>query len=58
MPTLEQQIAAKFLASLSAAKALEDEKIDQLRALLTSGKKVKTDELVKLFAEPSGGDVK
>lgn len=58
MPTLQQQIAAKFLASLAAAKALEDEKIDQLRLLLASGKKLKTDELVKLFAEPSGGDVK
>ena len=58
MPTLQQQIAAKFLASLSAAKALDDEKINQLRVLLASGKKVKTDELVKLFAEPSGGDVK
>lgn len=58
MPTLQQQIAAKFIASLSAAKALDDEKINQLRVLLGSGKKLKTDELVKLFAEPSGGDVK
>lgn len=58
MPKLDQQIAAKFLASLAAAKALEDEKIDQLRALLGSGKKLKPDELVKLFAEPSAGDVK
>jgi hypothetical protein len=58
MPTLQQQIAAKFLASLSATKTLDDEKIDQLRTLLASGKKLKTDELVKLFAEPSGGDVK
>ena len=58
MPTLQQQIAAKFLAALSAGKALEDDKIDQLRLLLSSGKKLKTDELAKLFAEPSGGDVK
>lgn len=58
MPTLQQQIAAKFLASLSAAKALDDEKINQLRVILASGKKLKTDELVKLFAELSGGDVK
>ncbi len=58
MPTLQQQIAAKFLASIAAAKVLDDEKIDQLRVLLASGKKLKTDELVKLFAEPSGGDVK
>ena len=58
MPTLEQQIAAKFLASLAATKALEEEKIEQLRVLLASGKKLKTDELVKLFAEPSGGDLK
>jgi hypothetical protein len=58
MQTLQHQIAAKFLASLSATKALEDEKIDRLRVLLASGKKLKTDELVKLFAEPSEGDVK
>jgi hypothetical protein len=58
MPTLERQIAAKFLAALTAAKVLDGEKIDQLRVLLASGKKLKTDELVKLFAEPSGGDVK
>ena len=58
MPTLQQQIAAKFLASISATKALEAEKIDQLRVLLAGGKKLKADELVKLFAEPSGGDVK
>jgi len=58
MPTLQQQIAAKFLASLSASRVLEDEKIEQLRMLLASGRKLKTDELAKLFAEPSSGDVK
>jgi hypothetical protein len=30
---------------------LEAEKIEQLRARLARGKKIKTDELVKLFAE-------
>ena len=58
MPTLQQQIVAKFLASISAAKALEAGKIDELRVLLASGKKLKTDDLVKLFAEPPGEDVK
>ena len=58
MPTLQQQIAAKFLASLSASKAVEEEKIERLRAMLATGKKLKAEELVKLFGEPSSGDVK
>jgi hypothetical protein len=58
MSTIQKEIVTKFLASLSAAKMLEEEKIEQLRVLLTSGKTLKTEELVKLFAEPSGGDVK
>ncbi len=58
MPTLQQQIATKFLSSLSAAKALDQDKIEQLRATFASGKKLKPEDLVKLFSEPSGGDVK
>ena len=58
MPTLQQQIAAKFLTSLSASKALEEERIERLRAMLATGKKLKAEDLVKLFDEPSGGDVK
>jgi hypothetical protein len=57
MPTLQQQIAAKFLRSLSARNVIEEEKIERLRMLLASGKKLKLEELVSLFAEPSGGDL-
>ena len=42
MPTLEQQIAAKFLAALSATTALDNEKVDKLRVLLASGKRLKS----------------
>ena len=58
MPTLQQQIAEKFLTKLAATGTLESERIDQLRGLLASGKKVKADELVKLFSSPAGGDIK
>jgi hypothetical protein len=58
MPTLQQHIADKFITSLSVTKGLEDERIERLRALLSSGKKIKPDELVKIFVEPSGEDVK
>jgi hypothetical protein len=59
MATLQQQIAEKFLAKLAHAKAVDAEKLDQLRTLLTdSGKKLKADDFVKIFSAPAGGDVK
>lgn len=58
MPTLQQQVAEKFLARLSESGALDTDKIDQLRTLLTDTKKIKADDLVKLFSQPAGNDVK
>ena len=58
MPTLQQQVAEIFLARLAKSGALDSDKIDQLRALLTGPKKVKADDLVKLFSQPAGNDVK
>jgi hypothetical protein len=58
MVTLQQQIAKKFLAKLSESKDVDKEKIDQLRTLLVDGKKIKAEELVRIFSLPAGGDLK
>jgi len=58
MPTLQEQIAQKFLAKLVDSKDVDAEKIDQLRTLLASSKKPKADDFVKIFTLPAGGDLK
>jgi len=58
MPTLQEQIAEKFLAKLAESKDFDAEKIEQLRTLLASNKKPKGDDFVKIFSAPAGGDIK
>jgi hypothetical protein len=58
MATLQQQIAEKFLAKLAESKDVDAEKCDQLRSLLADSKRLKADELVKIFLLPAGGDLK
>ena len=58
MLTLQQQIADKFLAKLAESGTLDAERTEQLRVLLAGKKKVKADDLVKLFSAPVGGDIK
>jgi hypothetical protein len=58
MSTLPKQIAEKFLAKLEESKSLDAEKIGQLRALLSGDKKLKSDDFVKIFSAPAGGDIK
>lgn len=58
VPTIQQQVAEKFLAKLAETATLEPDRIEQFRVLLSSGKKVKAEELVKLFSAPAGGDIK
>jgi hypothetical protein len=58
MPTLQQQIAEKFLAKLAESKKVDADKIDQLRTLLADSKKLKAEEFVKVFSLPAGGDLK
>ena len=58
MPTLQQQVADKFLAKLSESGALDADRIDQFRTLLAGNKKIKADDLVRLFSQPVGNDVK
>lgn len=58
MATLQQQIVEKFLAKLAESKQVDADRIEQLRKLVTDGKKLKADDLVKIFSLPAGGDVK
>jgi hypothetical protein len=58
MPTLQQQIAEKFLGKLAESENVDDAKIKQLRILLADSKKLKADDLVKVFLQPAGGDLK
>ena len=58
MASLQQQIADKFLAALADSGNVDAEKIDQLRQLLTRGKKPKADEFFRIFTAPAGGEIK
>lgn len=58
MPTLQATIAAKFFATLRTSKDIEEAQITQLEALLSTGKKIKADELVKILSSPAGSDLK
>jgi hypothetical protein len=57
MPTLQQTIAQTFLAKLAEAKEIDANKLEQIKALLTSEKKPKVDDFVNVFSLPAGGDV-
>ena len=57
MVTLQQTIAEKFLASLATSDAVNAKQIEQLRDLINDGKKVKADDIVKIFTAGEGGDV-
>jgi hypothetical protein len=58
MATLQQQIAQTFLARLLETEALDANRTEELRLLLGGTKRIKVDELVKVFTQPAGGDVK
>jgi hypothetical protein len=58
MGTLQEKIADKFIATLREEKALDDNKLEQLEKLLANRKKPKSDDFIKVFTTPAGGDVK
>ena len=57
MPTLQQLIAEKFLNRLKESQALDEQALKQLVDLFGAGKKIKVDDLVKVFTSPPGGEV-
>ena len=56
--TLQQTIVDQFLEKLAESKDLDAAKVEQLAKLLATAKKVKPDELIKVFSQPAGGDLK
>jgi hypothetical protein len=58
MATLQQTIAEKFLANLASSDAVNARQIEQLRELICDGKKLKADDIVKIFTDGEDGDVK
>ena len=54
MATLQQTIAERFLNKLAESKEVSADKVDQLRTLLAENKKLKPEELVRIFSLPSG----
>ena len=58
MPTLQAIISEKFFAKLSNSDAIDASKIEQLRTLFAAGKKLKADDLVKIFSLPPGSNLK
>lgn len=58
MATLQQQIAEKFLAKLTASGDVDAEKIAKLRELMAGSKKIKAEDIVQIFSSPAGGDLK
>ncbi len=58
MATLQQQIAEAFLTKLAEAKSFDPAMVEQLRRAMTSGRKPKADDFIKIFSAPQGGDLK
>lgn len=58
MAKLPEEIAETFLAKVTESPDVTPEMVENLRALLSTKKKPKVDELVKVFAPPTGGEVK
>jgi hypothetical protein len=58
MPTLQQQIADKFLKQLAESTEVSAEKIDKIRAALAAAKKPKADDFVRIFNEPDHAGIK
>jgi hypothetical protein len=56
--TIQQLIAEKFLTRLADSKKIDAAAIEQLRALFADSKKLKPDDLVKVFTSPTDGEIK
>lgn len=58
MAKLQGEIADTFLEKLKESPDVTAEMVVALRELLSATKKLKADDLVKVFSPPAGGDVK
>ena len=58
MAKLQNEIADSFLERLKESPDVSSEMVAALRELMSAGKKLKADDLVRVFSPPPGGDVK
>jgi hypothetical protein len=58
MTTLYQQIGEKFLAELEKSQDVSPQKLEALRSLFADSRKLKVDDLVKIFASTGEDEVK
>ena len=58
MATLQKQIADKFLEKLAHVNEVDAAQLDELKDLFSVDKKIKTEDLVRIFSLPAGGDLK
>ncbi len=58
MTTLQQEIVTSFLKELDEAKCIDAQKIDIFRGLLSDGKKLRADDVIKMLTLSCGGDIK
>jgi hypothetical protein len=56
--TLYQKIGEEFLSKLAESKAVDEKKIARLRALLAENKRLKSADLVQIFAGPDEDEIK
>ena len=57
MPTLQQQIVEKFLASLADSGEWDAKRLSELRDLMSAEKAPKADDFMRVFSMPAGGDL-
>lgn len=58
MTTLYQQIGEKFLAELGKSKGVSAKQLDELKPLFAAGKKLRVEDLVKIFTSAEDDEVK
>lgn len=58
MSKLQKRIVDMFLQRLAESGELDANKLAQLKVVLSAGKKVRADDLVRVFSLPEGSDVK
>jgi hypothetical protein len=58
MPTLQQQIAEKFVSKLAESDDVDVATIEKIRMLFSENKIIKAEDFIKIFTPPLGEDVK
>lgn len=57
MPNIQLQIKEKFLERLAESEQIDTRTVEELRALVLDGKKVKAEDLVKIFSRSDSQDI-